>query len=129
MRFKIEEGNHLLVPVSIGVSAPRRNALNNMMEPVPDDVRGIGLIDTGASLSVVYRPIIEKLRLSARGFCSVYGFSLREGEDIKYPNYDISLAILDAVHDEQKIDDEVDRIEFRALQAVAAQIFICKSGF
>ncbi|MEM9284233.1 MAG: hypothetical protein AAGA96_20640 [Verrucomicrobiota bacterium] len=119
MRFKIEEESKLLVPVSVGVSTPRKRALESSLEPVPANTRGMALIDTGASISVVYRQIITKLKLTPRGLCRVYGFSGSDPDNIEHPNYDISLAILDAVHHDQKPRDEVDRIEFPALQAVS----------
>lgn len=51
------------------------------------------VVDSGASMTVIKPHIAERLRLEQHGHCYIGGVS----ESVKpYPNYDISIAILDS---------------------------------
>lgn len=61
------ESDGPVVTVVIGVSAPRVHALSDAGLPVPPVVQVRGLIDTGASHTVVDTSVIESLQLEPTG--------------------------------------------------------------
>jgi len=72
------------------------------------------LIDTGASVTIIEKSIVDELELPAHGYCPICGFDSRtENGDgpKKYPNYEVGLSIVDS-------DGENPLLTIRTGQAV-----------
>lgn len=69
--FTAQGGNLLangpMTPVLISVSAPHAHYLQTQNQPVPQPVKLMGLIDTGATSSVIQTGVAQQLGLQPRG--------------------------------------------------------------
>ncbi len=96
MKYDLTEGLPI-VPMRVGVSAPLRNYLERTMDRVPRDIIVRGLVDTGASKTVIDQTLVSKLCLPDHGYCNVRAFSgaLHVDENsTRFLNYGVSFAIL-----------------------------------
>ncbi len=127
MKYGLTNGMPI-VPVSIGVSAPRRAYLERLMDPVPADIVVMALVDTGATLSVIDQTIVSRLCLVDSGFCTVRGFNiaLHDTEEAnQYPNYDVSFSIMsDAIPRQEVVVAEALQVISSNLLNVDFQILI-----
>ncbi len=103
MRYRIEEGNRLLIPVRVGLSSHAVKRLAQRLEPAPRDFQTLALIDTGASITVVSPRVIRHLRAVDRGVCHVTGVGAVDEQGnakiVECLNYDLSLMILGAIQE------------------------------
>jgi hypothetical protein len=103
MRYRIEEGNRLLIPVMMGLSSHAVKRLSQRLEPPPREFQTLALIDTGASITVVSPRVIHHLRAVDRGVCRVTGVGaideLGNANVVECLNYDLSLTILGSIQE------------------------------
>lgn len=103
MRYRIEEGNRLLIPVRVGLSSHAVKRLAQRLEPPPREIQTLALIDTGASITVVSPRVIHQLRAVDRGVCHVTGVGAVDehgnAKVVECLNYDLSLTILGAIQE------------------------------
>ena len=78
MSFKLCPIGKPLVPVVVGVSSAYAKSFHNKLE-FPPTKKCLGLVDTGASISVINNTIVERFSLTQRGYCEVASFHF-EGE-------------------------------------------------
>jgi len=83
----------LVVPVVVGVSVPRELALKKTGKRVPDPVKVVGLIDTGASQTAIDAQVVEKLNLSATGSIGVSTIS-KEKTPRTFEQFDVILDVV-----------------------------------
>jgi hypothetical protein len=105
MQYELSDG-WPFVPVRIGLSAPAKAYLSRNLEVIPEDVVVNAWIDTGATVTVMDRSLVNRLRLIERGECVVRGFDSHlhaSAETQRYPNYDISLTILASATEEREV--------------------------
>ena len=91
-------GRFLILPIKVGVISKvrklREEDKSNLIDVgKPLEVSVKGLIDTGASISIMDQSIRERLRLDSNGYCDVSGFKFDEGETDRFPNHDVSLTL------------------------------------
>lgn len=82
-----------VIDVHIGVSEPRRMALEQIQQPIPPAVACRLLIDTGASGTCVDSWIIQTLQLSPSGMVSIHTPSTSANNAHHCQQYDIALVI------------------------------------
>lgn len=103
MRYRIEEGSRLLIPVRVGLSSHAVKRLAQRLEPPPREFQTLALIDTGASITVVSPRVIHHLRAVDRGVCHVTGVGAVDEQGnakvVECLNYDLSLTILGAIQE------------------------------
>lgn len=83
-----------VIDVHVGVSAPRRKALEAAGLTVPAPVTCRLLIDTGASSTCVDPSILKPLNLTPSGVASIHTPSTTAGNSHTCNQYDVSLMIL-----------------------------------
>jgi predicted aspartyl protease len=81
-----------LIDVLVGVSQPRRQAMQSAGLPIPQQIQMRALIDTGASGTCVDPCIIKSLGLTPSGSVPIHTPSTN-GVALVYSQYDISLAL------------------------------------
>jgi len=82
-----------VVPLIVGVSAPRANALRAADKPVPHPIQLRALIDTGCSCTCVVVGMLAPLALTAIGSVTLHTPSTGN-TPATCQQYDVSLALL-----------------------------------
>jgi len=83
----------------IGVSEGRKNALTALDQPIPELVRGIALLDTGASATCIDPSILQKLRLTPTGQVMIRTPSTGINP-VLFDQYDVSIYVPPASQDQ-----------------------------
>jgi predicted aspartyl protease len=86
-----------LVDLYVGVSEARRNALAAAKLPIPEVIRVHGLIDTGASCTVIDANAIASLQLTPTGSILVHTPSTGANA-AAFAQYDVLLSIYHPTH-------------------------------
>ncbi len=82
----------LMVVAMVGISAPRRIALQAEAMPVPNAVRIEAMIDTGASCTCIDPAILDQLGLTATGSTTVNTPTTGDSPHV-VETYDVGLTI------------------------------------
>jgi len=86
----------LLVDAVVAVDQVTKECVyQKKMELPPRPVAVQGLIDTGASISVISKSLVSRLRLVSRGDCKVTGFDRTGDTPERFLNYPVSIQLLD----------------------------------
>jgi hypothetical protein len=81
-----------ILPVYVGVSPERASILTENQRTIPDPVRGLHLVDSGASVTAIDYRIIQQLGLPASGMAEIATPSTG-GEGHLCPQYEVMFSI------------------------------------
>jgi hypothetical protein len=91
LKTQLEAGG-AFVTVTVAISIQRWHALNKENLPIPEDVTAKALLDTGASVTMVDKHIIDRFGLSPKAQVSLHTPST-EGQPKSVSQFDLSLAV------------------------------------
>jgi len=92
LTIQIQAGGPLL-DLEVGVSAPRRQALQAASQPIPASVKIRVLVDTGASNTCIDKNIIQALQLTPTGTMPIHTPSTGNAPH-QCNQYDVHLTII-----------------------------------
>lgn len=99
-----------IINVFVGVTTARRDALTAANLPIPNWVKAVMLVDTGASCTCLDPQLIAPLGIQPTGISSIQTPST-QGAPVNYAQYDVQLIIPGKDTTEIKLLDPIPVVE------------------